>query len=521
MPFLRRQNLDFNQFRYYADWHDHDKGKKLYEQGSARVTDFTGQNATLLVTEKAQTYEVTIQAVRQTIQFGCTCQSHLPDIRLCYHIVAAVYALRDYLKHVAEKDWRYRLELALESVPPPSRVTRTFPAGIVFVGLEIGRQVQTHIYSAALRPCFLSVERWNIVQEIAASPNPTQATFDWLNCRDDWQPLAQYYLRGAPIQPVNLSFETQELFKLAVASPYEYGAYTRLVSYSPSYLNYYAPSIPFDHLPLLARLNVPIFLKQENRFTSLLRVHPQTIRLQVVLMEEKDAYELQTGIQLDDQIYPLARHKLRIFAETSSWALAGETLVQIENLQALPVLSMFPLKVPRAQAEELRRYFSRLSKHLPVVGETVKWEIVQDAPVPRLYLSQKGEQPLEAELRFGYGAYEFPARGLKPPREEIIEIPAQWGGIKVLRDAERERHYYTLLADARYGLKRASADRPSIFQIRARTHPFDFLIKCIPALTEAGFEIFGDKDIARINRHKPILSLSTSQNWRGQGSKFG
>jgi len=509
MPLLRHQKLDVDQFVYYADWRDRDKGKKLYEQGSVRVTSFTGQNATLIVTEKAQTYEVVAQASRQIIQFGCTCQTYQPNLRFCHHIVAAGYALRDYLKNVAEKDWRYRLELALESVPPPARAPKTLPAGIIFVGLEMGRQIQTHIYSAVLHPYFLSAEQWKVVPEIAASPNPTLATFDALTRQEDWQPLAQYYLRGAPIQPINLSFEAQELFKLAVASSHEYSAYSRIAAFNPAYANYYAPAISFDHLQLLARLNIPIFLEQGQRFTSLLRVHPQPMRLQVVLREEKDVYELQGGIQLDNQIYTLAGHKLRIFAE-ASWALAGETLVQIENLQALSGLALFPLKVPRADAEDLRRYFNRLSKHLPLVGETVKWESVQESPVPRLYLSQKGEQPLEAELRFGYGTYEFPARGLKPPPEEIIEIPAQWGGIKVLRDVERERHYYTLLADARYGLKRAGAERPSIFQLRARTHPFDFLIKCIPALTEAGFEIFGDKDIAKINRHKPILSLTIS-----------
>jgi non-specific serine/threonine protein kinase len=80
----------------------------------------------------------------------------------------------------------------------------------------------------------------------------------------------------------------------------------------------------------------------------------------------------------------------------------------------------------------------------------------------------------------------------------------------VLRDAEEELRYYNLLTDPRYGLKRAGADRPGVFQIRARVHPYDFLIRCVPALVEAGFEIFGEKDIARINRNKPVLSLNIS-----------
>ncbi len=177
----------------------------------------------------------------------------------------------------------------------------------------------------------------------------------------------------------------------------------------------------------------------------------------------------------------------------------------------LPILPHFPIRVPREQAEDFRKtYFNRLSLYMPVVGEVIHWEVVQLQPVPRLYLTKQGDAPLEAELRFGYGEHEFPSRGTKPVSEELIERPGQWGGIRVVRDEAAERHYHDLLADPRYGLKRAGAERPGVFQIRARTHPLDFLMKSIPALTEAGFEIYGDKDIAKVNRHKPILRLNIS-----------
>jgi len=513
MYLLTRQNIDPNHFRYYLDWREQDKGKTLYQQAQAKVTEFTGESAVCEVSEKKQTFTVKIQVSRNQIIFGCTCQANNPNPRLCRHELAATYALRDYLQSVAEKDWRYRLELILSSAPTPpapkkSQPPQTFPPGLVLIGLETSKQSNKPFFYARLRPYFLTAQIWAPLHELGDHPLP-QEIFDLLTGNKDWQPLVQPYLSGAPIEPLNLSFEGKELLNLAINSNYSYQQYRQISSY---YSNTYLPVIPFERLPLLAHLNLPLFLEQNNRFSSLLRVASQPAPLQAILIEEEKHLELQAGLELEGQTYTLSGRKLRIFSETNPlWALAGETLVQIENPESLPTLSIFPLKIPRSEAETFReRYFSRLGNYLPIVGETVKWEIIQQKPIPRLYLSKKGEEPLEAEMRFAYGEYEFVSQGYKIPAEEIIQHPSQWGGIKVLRDVEEELRCYNLLTDARYGLKRARNDRPGTFQIRARTHPYDFLTKCIPALTEAGFEIFGEKDIARINRHKPVLSLNIS-----------
>lgn len=513
MPLITRQNLDLSQFRYHADWRDQDKGKTLHEKGQARVTEFNGQDASLEVAEKAQIYRVVVQASRQTMSLGCSCQASNPSPRFCHHIIAAAFALRDYLKNVAEKDWRYKLELTLESAPPPPRVAsakKILSPGILFVGLETRKQNQTPFYAGTLRPYFLTAETWSAAQEVATSHDPAQAALDLLTKRDDWHSLVHVYLRGAPVRPLNLPMEAQELIDMAISSAYGYDEYNRGFQH---YSNYYgSPSIPFIRLPLLIRFRIPIFLWQDGRFSSSLRAHPEPTSLQAVLTEGKDSCELEAGLQIEGRAYTLAGRKLKVFSETSPlWALADETLAQIENPEALPVLASFPLKIPRAEAEDFRsRYFGRLGKYLPVVGENVKWEIIQERPVSRLYLAKREDTPLEAELRFGYGEHEFVSSGTKPVSEETIEIPGQWGGIKVLRDESGERQRFNLLTDARYGLKRAGADRPGIFQIRARTHPLDFLVKCIPFLAEAGFEIYGDKDIAKINHHKPTISLNIS-----------
>ncbi len=513
MPFLTRQNIDPHQFRYYLDWREQDKGKTLYQQRQAKVTEFTGESAVCEVSEKKQTFTVKIQVSRNQIMFGCTCQANNPNPHLCRHELAAAYALRDYLKNEAEKNWRYRLELTLSSTPTPpakkiSQSPQTFPPGLVLIGLETSKQSNRPFFYAHLHPYFLSVESWEPLCALSSDPSP-QEVFDLLTSKEDWHRLVQPYMQGAPVEPLNLSFEGRELVNLAINSSYSYQQYRQISSY---YSHHYLPVISFERLPLLTHLNLPLFLEKNNQLSSLLRVASQPVPLQAVLIEEEKHLELQAGLQLEGQTYTLSRRKLLIFSETSPmWALAGETLVRIENPESLPVLSIFPLKVPRSEAETFReRYFGRLSSYLPIVGETVKWEIVQEKPIPRLYLSKKGDEPLEAEMRFGYGEYEFISQGYKTSAEEIIQHPGEWGGVKVLRDEQEELRCYNLLTDARYGLKRAGADRPGTFQIRARTHPYDFLTKCIPALTEAGFEIFGEKDIAKINRHKPVLSLNIS-----------
>ncbi len=513
MSLITRQNLDINQLRYYVDWREQEKGKTLYATEQVRVTEFSGKSAVLEVTEKARLNRVTVQVERQQIRFDCSCQENTPFPRFCRHVFAAALALRDYLKNVAEKDWRYRVELMLEDAPPPRRNVaprKPSPPGILFVGLEAHKQTNSPFYTGKLSPYFISAEYWSDAQAVAESQNPAQAALDLLTRTSGWHSLARPYLRGTPIQVINLTPEGLELIEMAISANYDYEQYER---YSRYYSNYIASSsISFSRLSLLFRLNVPVLLRQEERFLSLLRVAPHPVPLQVVLTESKNYHELEAGLQIDGRSYTLSGRRLKIFSDVSPvWALADETLVQIANPESLPLMDSFPLKIPNEEAEDFRqRYFGRLSKYLPIVGETVKWETFEAQPVPRLYLTRQGDGPIEAELRFGYGEYEFPSRGTKPVLEEIIELPGQWGGIRVLRAEEQERAFYQMLTDPRYGLKRAGADRPGIFQIRARTHPLDFLTKCIPALTEAGFEIYGEKDIARINRHKPVLSLNIS-----------
>lgn len=499
MALLTRQKLNLDRLAYYAEWRDFIAGRRLYEKGYARVKEFEGHRAVCEVDENQRTYLASLQLGDRFIYYQCTCERTQQKERLCRHCVAAVYALDDYLEELAEIDWRYRLEMTLEiaakTVRKPSPPKEERP-GILFFALDV-RHLFWSSYTFFLRPFFISLRKWAPAYQVTQSADPAQSAIELLAGRNDWWMLAEQYGKG---RAINLSLEAQTLIDVTVGSD----AQDRFLGHTPSF--------PPKYLETLSKLNIPIFLKKGERFQPLLKIHPEPAELQLILSESTEILELVAGLKIGDSVHLLQGEEVRIFSEqTPVWALAKDTLVQVKNPEVLKFLSFFPLHIPQHEAKDfLDEYFARLDRHLPLAGEKIKWETLQTQPVPRLYISKEADGPIQIELRFGYGDYEFPSAGTKPVLEETIRLPDQWGGLRVIRDGEAERRYFEMLKDARYGLKRAGADRPGVFELRAHWHPFDFLVKSVPALTEAGFEIFGDKNIAKINRHKPILSLNIS-----------
>lgn len=492
MPLLTRQLLNLSYLRS-SNPTVHEKGLALHRAGQTQVIEFSGSEIVCLVTENNKPYTVTITASSGLqIVAKCTCPADKPYFR-CQHVVAAVAAAQDYLQNVAEKNWRYQLSLALEmSVPynPPKSTRRS--KAVFLVGLHL--QKSGSFYQGFLQPRFIPGKQWDAVETIAASDQPVQTAAEVLGSRSDWIHFAQHYSVSSSLEFVNLSFEAKQIIKIILEKS-----------------SYYYAGFSFSHLPLIYELNIPIFLWEKDLKPRQLHVHKEPVTLQMALVEIGDEYELQPGLELNGEIYTVSTQRLKLITrELPIWALAGNTLVPIANENVLNLLPFFPLRIPIAEGEEFRQhYFAPLNARTPLVGEPVKWEIIRAKPVPRLYLSKEGNEPLLAELRFGYGDHEV--RGsLRPPDEELITSPGSWGGVKILRDVEAERAYYDLLTDATYGLKRAGPDRPGFFRIRVRTHPLDFLTKCIPALTAAGFEIYGEKNIAKLNPHRPTLSLNIS-----------
>jgi len=87
-----------------------------------------------------------------------------------------------------------------------------------------------------------------------------------------------------------------------------------------------------------------------------------------------------------------------------------------------------------------------------------------------------------------------------------------WELVRIYRKAEREAAVFQDLAGPAYGLKRGGTSQPyGILALRARVHPFDFLLHLVPRLAQAGFEVYGEDKlkIGKINRSTPQLRVNS------------
>ena len=168
--------------------------------------------------------------------------------------------------------------------------------------------------------------------------------------------------------------------------------------------------------------------------------------------------------------------------------------------------------IPKPYEDEfLTDYFPVLASQFPISGESIQWEEVDFEPIKRLYLTDEDGE-LQAHLRFGYGDYEF-EYDPKYPQTSVRRKGDSWTLVRIKRKLGAEEAAHASVSSAHHGLKRSSSAHPGhVFLLRARVHPIDFLMRHVPRLTDAGFEIYGEEKLktARVNRKKPTLRLNVS-----------
>jgi len=194
--------------------------------------------------------------------------------------------------------------------------------------------------------------------------------------------------------------------------------------------------------------------------------------------------------------------------------MMDDNLAQLRNANTLSILPSFPIEIPTQQIEIFReQYFGRIAQLLPIKSDIVRWHDLKADPIPRLYLRDNTkDKSLRADMRFGYGEHELAATKSDEPFS-VQTVPDSWDLIRIHRQFEHEHYFYQLLTDPAFRLKRASTFHPfGSFELRARAHPFDFLMYSIPLLTQAGFEIYGEENLkaGRINRHTPTMRIQIS-----------
>ena len=491
MPLLTRELLNLNRLGYLP-WKIVSRGQTYYAAGRVTITEFTGETATCSVRGKGGTYTVVLKAASQhQLAASCTCP-YAARGRTCKHMVAAVLAARQYLTEVVEARWDYRLASLLSTFHrPPS-----YPPSAYALIYYLRRERDGYFLS----PHIVILERW---------PSAPQQELDvdafnrYLDADRSWQQVAEpvrgklnpYLCRNLPpaaVQTCNLLSE-----KL---SYYYYG----YLGYSPDWFGPY--------LPLLAQQDVPIFLVKGRTVHRRLHWRNRPMPIEVSLVRSRKGLLIDAGIATEREVFSTVRKNLQLLSSTPAWALLKDLLVPIANPEVLSLLPHLPLTVPFREEEVFReRYLSALAERVPLRGDVANIYEIEAEPVPRLYLYEE-EGTIYATMAFGYGEYEVEADPKAAPIT-AIGLPGRWDVARIHRQLDRERHYYQLLTDARYGLKRAGrAYGPAVFCLRARTHPLDFLMDSIPLLTQAGFEIYGEESLrsARLRRVTPTLRVEVS-----------
>lgn len=397
---------------------------------------------------------------------------------ICKHKVAAALHLENHLRFHPIPDWRNMLEDFLNAKNKKSTETNFL---LFSLQAENSRwQVIPFYLPARYFPVEIRRDAEQISETILQE-NLTQAA-KRLRSQDYWNPP----------NFVNLEPKQKSLLKLFSGG--------------------YAPGIYDFNFESFVGLvgDLPFFRGSVvNPFKIPLKIYDRAGSVRFDLRRTESEFVLRPLIFLDGEENAFNLKTVEVLNQNPLWLLAGQKIFHLpETAYAFERLKEAAnLKIPPAEENFFwERILPNLSENYPVSGEAINWRKLEYEQVaPRLYLQEKDEN-LQIELRFGYGQLEVQAE--KFPASETVRRDAESNVLyRFRRDLNLENHYREMLSEARFGTKKTA--EAAIFLLRAKIHPFDFLTKYVPLLTEEGFEIFGEENLknVRINRHRPAISF--------------
>lgn len=531
MSRLTVQLLDSFPLSKHADPQSIQRGHIYYKEGRVLDVILTRNNSRAVceVEGHSDFYTVEIEVSQKSGSLNFECDCPYAEDHFCKHMVAAALEVRETLKAESDTEeddaeesfapqkpepagnWQNQLKETLSQIPRRTAASMGTNRYAALVVMERSQQygygygsANRAAYSYALEPFIIKANEWAPLQAVM-TPAPQEIT-RLLDSNSNWiKAGGTMYQQVNPAGCLNLSQDAVAFLNILQNMTRIYGSVSSGMSM---------------YLSMLAKLDIPVFLGRSSypeKVERRLHLLPDPVEIKIDLQSDESKLALQAGFEHNGQ-FTLVRKKMEVVSNNPTWLLIDDHVAQVRSTQVLSVLPSFPIMIPARQVDVFReQYFAKIAQVVPIKSDIVKWHDVNAEPVPRLYLhddqrsSPAGKDvTLRADLRFGYGEHELPLT--RSEEGYIVEtVPDSWDLIRVHRNLQREQYFYQLLTDPNYRLKRASTHFPyGTFELRARAHPFDFLLHSIPKLTQAGFEIYGEDTLklGRINRSTATLRVN-------------
>ncbi len=527
MHSLTAQLLDNFPYSKYADAQSIQRGHIYYKEGHVLDAILSRNNSRAVCEVEGQSafYTVEIEVDQESGRLGFDCDCPYAEDHFCKHMVAAALEVRAILKEEADFEeeeeeevsiipqnppptgsWQNKLKETFSLIPrrasaPVSNYNRYVALVIMERSLQYGYvygSANRVSYSYSLEPFMIKTNEWDLLQgdKLPATPQEINKLLDstpkWIKAGN------KMYQQVNPLGCLNLTHDAVAFLNILQNITHIYGSITSGMSM---------------YLSMLAKLDIPIFLGKSSypeKIERRLYIQPAPVDIKIDLQSDKNKLMLQAGFEHEEK-FTLINTKIEVVANNPTWVLLDDHVAQINNTQALSILPSFPIVIPAQQMDIFReQYFAQIAQILPIRSDIIHWHDVNADPAPRLYLHDDKDKTMRADLRFGYGEHELPLTKLGE-NFSLETVPESWDLIRVHRQLEREQYFYQLLTDPSYRLKRAGPNFPyGTLELRARAHPFDFLLHSIPQLTQAGFEIYGEDNLklGKINRNTATLRVS-------------
>jgi len=495
MQYLTEEALDLNRLARVVGNTIYERGRQYFLQRKVDVNYVEPDFASCTVAGKGDVYRVTLEADRQELYFDCTCP-YAYDGRICKHSVAAVMAVREYLRTYRPPRWQTQLTQALQTAQVPDD-NRPSPY-LLFLSLQ--DKLFYNYNTWTIIPYVLPVNRLPMDMRAAVhAGQPVQVALR--NLQDISSNLAQPYQALQPRECMNAAPQLITLANLLIGQSHNAQQVVSLGSI----------------LSLLSGLNTPLYLGSENNpLAKPLEIVKDRGRFQLDLLRRPDGLRLSASLVAGDLKFTDLGSIGHIVSTSPFWLMVDRSLVEVDGDGVSPLFSMF-LEAPQLyipaedETEFLESYYLHLAQMVDLGGDAVEWQTVQPMPEKRIYLTDENRE-LTAELKFAYGEHEVPY-DTRFPTQILRREPSSWTLTNIQRKPEFEEAAFQELNAKEFGLKRAvgNGDDGKFF-LRARIRPLDFLMRYIPRLAARGFEIYGEEKLTsvRVNRSRPTISLNVS-----------